>query len=285
MKFLAYFGHINIDIIMNVARIPDEGSVNVKEYRQRYGGTAGNFAIVASKLGFPFDIYSAVSSMTHSSYIDYMKKSGINTDFLTVSDNDYGPVCYIASDGSKQVAFIYQGPMETWKPGIKDDYTYIHLGTGPKYNDLIRIKGPNFIFDPSQEIYKFSADELRYFYENSYLSMFNEKEFSIFMKKTRIEKPEKPIIVTRGSQGVTVFESGRANNFPAIESHGDTVGAGDAFRAGFYYGLYRKYDVMRSVFSGTVAAHHLIEEGNTGIKIDQEIIEKETKEYMEKNGL
>ncbi|MGC8608905.1 MAG: carbohydrate kinase family protein [Thermoplasmata archaeon] len=284
MKFLAYLGHINIDVIMNVGHIPEEGSVNVDKYIERYGGTAGNFAIVSSKLKFPFDIYSSVSLSTHSAYLEFLKKSGTEVDHISVSNDDYGPICYIASDGTKQVAFVYQGPMIRWNPEIKDDYMYIHLSTGPKYTEIVRKKKGNFIFDPSQEIYKFSADELIYFYENAYISMFNEKEFSIFLKKTRITRPEKMVIVTRGSDGVTLFEDGKAHNFAAIESTGDTVGAGDAFRSGFYYGLYRGNDAIRSIFFGIVAAHHLIEDGNISIKIDPETIESEVSDYEKKNG-
>ncbi|WP_075056419.1 hypothetical protein [Thermogymnomonas acidicola] len=50
---------------------------------------------------------------------------------VDASDGEW-PVCTIASDGKKQVAYIYQGGMANWHPGtVKVGEAYLHFTTGP----------------------------------------------------------------------------------------------------------------------------------------------------------
>ena len=104
-KFLAYAGHINVDVVMSVDKLTDDITNSVSSVEEQFGGTAGNFAIVASKLGYPFRIYSTVSRKSHDSYIHYLKGLKINLDGITIKENGYGPICYAVNDGKKTEIF------------------------------------------------------------------------------------------------------------------------------------------------------------------------------------
>ncbi|BAB60151.1 2-dehydro-3-deoxyglucokinase [Thermoplasma volcanium GSS1] len=284
MAFLAYFGHLNIDVRILVENLPKEGSVNAKNVEEKYGGTAGNFAIVSKKLGLDFDIYSAVGSKTHSGYLSFLKDSGIGIDHIKVTD-EYGPICYIASDTKKQVAYMYQGPMLNWSPRLESHYEYIHLSTGPKYTGLIENKESKLVFDPSQEIWKFSGEELKRFYEASYISFFNGNEMKVFREATGLKSFDRIVIETVGPRGSILYKDSTKKVFPALPSSGDTIGAGDAFRAGFYYALFRKKSIETAMVYGTIAAHHMIEDGIDGFSLDANSIEQESQVYKKTFGI
>ncbi|WP_297217962.1 carbohydrate kinase family protein [Thermoplasma sp.] len=279
MKFLAYFGHLNIDVLIHVDSIPREGSVNVKDLSQRFGGTAGNFAMIAKRMNIPFDVYSAIGMKTHTEYYHKLMEMGINTDHIERYENESGPICYIASDGKKQVAFMHQGPIERWEPAIKDEYEFVHFSTGPKYLELAKSTRSKIVFDPSQEIGKYSAEELIEFYERSYISIFNEHEFKVFREKTGIKPTKNITIVTSGEMGSHLYAEGKKIDFPAIPSNGDTVGAGDSFRAGIYLAIYLHRSIERGMIYGTIIAHHAIDEGIQNFSIGIDDLERESENY------
>lgn len=264
-KFLAYLGHINIDIIFTVPKLVSSGSVPILEERRVYGGTLGNFALIASRFGLDFDPYAAVSSETHSGYLKMLKSRGLNLEHVKVFDDTRGPFCYIASDRNNQLAFINQGPNLVWKPSLEtsliDDYRILHFTTGPReeYLKIAKQTNSDIVFDPSQEIYLYSKNELSDFISISDIVMCNEQEYGII--SDHIDPHDAPIIIkTMGSRGVEVLDK-RNNMFVSarkVDGHYDTVGAGDAFRAGFYSAYLRFNDIPKAVKYGTIVASEAI---------------------------
>ncbi len=267
MKFLAFFGHINIDVKISVPRLPlKEESVGVNNVSNEFAGTAGNFAFVANALGVEFDLYSKVGSVTHMDYIKELNKRGINTEHIEIDDS-IGPICYIPTDGNEQVAYMYQGPMDSWKPSetFNYDYKYIHLGTGPsdEYEKIAREnKKSKVVFDPGQEIwYLYNKDKIINIMSRSYISMFNKNEFNYLKSLTGLSEYDLSdlcdyIIVTMGSDGASVFHNKNEFHVPAVKPDFiyDTIGAGDSFRAGFYLGIQKNYNINDSVLIGNIVA-------------------------------
>lgn len=272
-SFLAYFGHLNIDISIKVDKIPLSGSTPAKSVEETFGGTAGNFAIIANRLGVPFHLYSAVSQKTHAEFLQFLESEGIDTKHISVHHDAYGPVCYIASDKEKQVAYIYQGPMEDWSsPDTFTDtsiYEWAHFCTGPPMEYLKvaeNMERTRIVFDPGQELsYRYDHESASRFLELSSLFMGNSDEYETLVKlmktnKKDLKKACSNIIVTQGSRGVYAVIDEQEYNFrtPKVESFHDTIGAGDSFRAGLYYGLYRKHKMVDSIIYGIVIASEAI---------------------------
>lgn len=264
-KFLAYLGHINIDIIFRVNKLVSSGSVPIEHEEQVYGGTLGNFALIASRFGLNFDPYAAVSSETHADYLKLLSSRGLNLDHVKVFQNSRGPFCYIASDRNNQLAFINQGPNLEWKPSeessLIDGYRFLHFTTGPRkeYLKIANKTSASIVFDPSQEIYLYSEKELREFVSLSDIVMCNEQEYD--MIKESVNSSDPPIIIkTMGSRGVQVIDHADTVTIPArkVKNHYDTVGAGDAFRAGFYSSYVRENDIIKAVKYGTIVASEVI---------------------------
>ena len=60
-NYLGVFGHVNIDLIMELPKLPEPNtSIEVDTKRMYYGGTGANIARWAAKLGVPTSLASFV---------------------------------------------------------------------------------------------------------------------------------------------------------------------------------------------------------------------------------
>ncbi|MCL5988157.1 MAG: PfkB family carbohydrate kinase [Candidatus Thermoplasmatota archaeon] len=287
-KFLAYAGHINVDVVMSVDKLTDDITNSVSSVEEQFGGTAGNFAIVASKLGYPFRIYSTVSRKSHDSYIHYLKGLKINLDGITIKENGYGPICYAVNDGKKQKYFMAEGPMTGIRYNIQDEhYGYLHLSTGdPETNmDLLeRSIHDRAVFDPSQEIfYKYDREQIQNFVKKSDIIMGNSDEINYMKVKGGISLEQeissgKIFIETKGQLG-TLLHGKKESLIHSINATGkvNTLGAGDSFRAGFYFGLFRNMDFEHSIACGNVVAYESVTNGLMNISLTEESIIRRAK--------
>ncbi len=268
-NFLAFFGHVVMDVTIRVDRLPTIGTVGVNKMEQNFGGTAGNFAMVAAKLGYPFHLFSAVSLKTHSDYIAFLEKIGADTSHLVLDMEDMGPIGYAVTTGEEQIFYFYQGPMGHPihdRLNIKSlDYRYVHFGTGlpedyMKFSKMTQ--NSRIVFDPGQEIsYRYNAENLEPLLETAYLTILNNSEYEKAASILGVSGEDflesyKNLIVTEGKKGSTFYSNGKFKSFPAlvVEKPYDTIGAGDAFRAGFYYGLYLGKDIDDSIIMGSITS-------------------------------
>lgn len=267
--FLALFGHIVMDITMRVDMLPTSGTVAVNKMEQNFGGTAGNFGMVASKLGYPFHLYSSVSEKTHSEYLKFLERIGVDLSHVVVDKDDMGPVGYAVSTGEEQIFYFYQGPMET---SLFDrlkvnslDYEYVHFGTGLP-SDYLKFSqyttGSKVVFDPGQEIsYRYNRENLEPLLELAYLTIMNSAEYEKASAILGISPEEfnsrcRNLVVTKGKDGSELHRNGETLKFPSflVENPYDTIGAGDAYRAGFYFGLNQGMTLEDSLVMATVTS-------------------------------
>ncbi len=282
-----------MDVVMSVKKITDDITLPVENVKEVFGGTAGNFTKIALRMGLPFRLYSIVSSISHRSYIDFLNKSGFDMNGIVISSDDFGPVCYAVNDGKEQRYFMAEGPMKRLTYKVLDEkYSYLHLGTGNpelNYQLMEQCSYEKLSFDPSQEIfYKYSPEQIRDFINRSDFIMGNEKEIRFMMDKTGMDFKEimekgKIIIMTRGAEGCTVIKD-HSFSIPAYDEvkEGDTLGAGDSFRAGFYYGLYNNLTLEESAACGNIVSYFVVRNGLNNFDVDGRKIIEMGKELSKK---
>ena len=97
----------------------------------------------------------------------------------------------------------------------------------------------------------------------------NDKAFEFFS-----QNPDLIAVVTRSNNGCSVFGYGSVIDVPVkkVDNIIDTTGAGDAFAAGFFYGLLNDFDLEKSAIYGNLLAGQIIQ--IVGARFEKEQLQK-----------
>jgi sugar/nucleoside kinase (ribokinase family) len=208
-----------------------------------------------------------------------MAEKGVDLRDLVEVEGYETPTVWIVSDSSHdQIAYVYQGPMRHMgefelRMDAAMDAEFIHIMTGrPEYylrlmKECVRL-GKTISFDPAQEIHHiWSEATFRQAIDMCDMFFCNESELRTAMRYLGVDRPEDMLdhvdvlFNTIGSRGSRIFTVDGEVEIPAVkpEKVVDTTGAGDAFRAGYFAGIYRNYSIMDSARMGASAASFVIE--------------------------
>lgn len=283
-NYLGAFGHVVLDYIVTVPRLPKPNtSIQILDRRRYFGGTAGNLARAAARLGVRTSLASFVGPDFPADYRDALRKEGVDLTDLREVPRHATPTAWVFSDrAGDQMAIIDQGPMgdAASRPLLLHsvrDVELVHLGTGrPEYYRRVAIEaerlGKTVAFDPSQEIhYVYSRalfrnlmDRSTYFFGNE-AEIAKAKEFLRATETTGLLRHVEVVVATLGAKGSMVFTSSGKTRIPAVKPKRvvDVTGAGDAYRAGFYAGLARGYDLGRCGLLASAVASFVVESRGT----------------------
>ncbi len=283
-RFLGVYGHVNLDYIIDVERLPRPNtSIQIERERIYFGGTGGNVARLAAAMGVSTALSSFVGEDFPVAYEVALRKSGVDvTEVMRVAE--YGtPRVWIFSDPrGNQMAVVDQGPMRiaTKLPLLTATALrskHVHFCTGrPEYYVKVAREaaraGKMISLDPAQEIhYVYTAKTLRQMIRYTDIFFGNEKEVAKAAGMLNVDggrgllKHVRVIVETRGGKGSLVHEKDGTGKIPAIKPRKlvDFTGAGDAYRAGFYAGLSRGFDFVRSAVLGSSASSFALEAKGT----------------------
>lgn len=285
-NFLGVFGHVNVDFIMDVPKLPQpDSSIEVSNVKRFFGGTGSNIAMVASSLGVRTSLASFVGTDFPADFKEALKKAGVDITDLVEVEYLLTPTCRILTDPQQaQIGIMDQGPM-----AFMDDFEIarhtvensriIHIGTGrPGYYrrvmELAGELGKPVYFDPAQEIhYVYDASSFCELLGMSNTLFVNRSELAAALKylgkedEYAILEHVDTLVITLGKDGSRILHKGEELAILAIEPSVvlDPTGAGDAYRAGFYAGLSRNMDLEKCGLLGASASSFIIEaEGPVG---------------------
>lgn len=278
--FLCVYGHTNLDFIMSLERFPEKNtSVDVVEKQRYFGGTGANVATVAASLGVPTSLASFVGKDFPAEFRSMMVKRGVDLQDLIEVEGYETPTVWIVSDSShNQIAYVYQGPMRNMgefdlRLTAAREAEFVHIMTGrPEYylrimRECIRL-GKTISFDPAQEIHHIWTQEtFREAIGMSDMFFCNESELGTAMRYLEAKRPEDllehvdVLFNTLGSEGAKIYTKDGEVEVKAAKPERvvDTTGAGDAFRAGYFAGIFRNYSIKDSARFGAAAASYIIE--------------------------
>jgi adenosine kinase len=139
-------------------------------------------------------------------------------------------------------------------------------GAMVQYAEECRTVGVAFIFDPGQQCARLSGDELRDGISGARLVICNDYEFELIRQKTELDEQQllqhaSALVITRGEDGSSVYESSTRIDVPAIPTHRivDPTGVGDAFRGGLMKGMALGKSLKECAQLGTIAATYALE--------------------------
>ena len=279
-NFVGIFGHVNLDYIMEVEKLPEPNtSTQVSNVQRFFGGTGANVALMAASMGVKAALASFVGGDFPKDFKDTFINTGVDIQDLREMNNFLTPTCRIMTDPeNNQIGIMDQGPM-----GEMDDFPIaqhtiessqiIHIGTGrPAYYRKImkaasQLNKPIY-FDPAQELhYVYTPEVFAELLDMSHALFVNQNELATAMEymnysdKKQLLNHVELLVITLGKDGSQIVTKTEEINIPAITPKAvvDPTGAGDAYRAGFYAGLSRNKTLDECGWLGAAAASFAIE--------------------------
>ncbi|MEM1514099.1 MAG: carbohydrate kinase family protein [Candidatus Thermoplasmatota archaeon] len=240
-------GHIAYDFIFNI-----ENSHYIKNFKKCYGGGGANIAVGLSCLGKKPQLYS-IAGKDFKKYENYLKNFNLKNKIKR--SNKKCARAYIFNIGNEQKTYFYWGASEEMKnmQGIKSNILHISP-CHPKLAIRMVEKSKFCGFEPGQDLKKFRKKELEYIIEKVDIIFCNENEAKILKKY----KFDKEMIITLGKKGSMIYKERK--KIPPVKAKCiDATGAGDAFKAGFWYGWLEGYDIEKCCKIGSTVASFVIE--------------------------
>ncbi|MDR2846091.1 MAG: PfkB family carbohydrate kinase [Candidatus Methanoplasma sp.] len=299
--FLSVYGHVTIDQIISLAEFPKlNESVDVVAKKTSLGGTGTNIAVSAARLGVPTAICAFVGEDFPSDYIEEIAASGLNTEELVkVEGTESSQALVFNNSRLEQKVIFHQGPQGSASKlgvrltGLAKESEHVHFCTGdPEYYisimQEIRPFPDSISVDPAQEVYKMwsggSLNAALDLADNLFCNEFEAKVIANLLGIEDVLDVDKPLVVrTEGSAGSIAKIDGEVVRIPMVkgERFEDATGAGDAYRAGFYAGLYNEYSIQESLILASTVSSFVVEKTGALTNIPSwESVLKRAKPYL-----
>ncbi len=269
--------------------------------RQR-GGTAPNIAYTLALLGDRPRVMGTVGE-DFEDYRTFLESHGVDTTFVRVVPGKYTASFFANTDlSNNQIASFYSGAMaDAARLHIKDlcadlPEMVVISPNDPVAMDMlckecIEMKVP-YLYDPSQQIVRVSAEEIRFGVLGADSLFVNDYEHTLLEKLTglkddQILKSVRFMVVTRGKDGATVYAEGKQYNIPVVKELQtlDPTGVGDAFRGGFLRGLSLGLDWQTCGQMGSLAATYCLEQrGPQNHEYSPKVFIQRYRQHFDDNG-
>lgn len=272
------FGHTAIDVILQVDCMPvSNTSTPVRGKVLKYGGTGANIAKASADLDVPVKLVSFVGGDFPEDFHNNLKDAGVDISDMNISEEQRTPTCWIITDKEEgQMALIDQGAMDCLDDmpvplDTVNNCEIIHIGTGsPEYYERVMKAATDctICFDPAQELrYVYTPDIFKRMLNMSDHFFCNRAEYEVALEYLGGDDPEdildhvEILIVTMGKDGSVLYTREGENAFPTYKPNKivDPTGAGDAYRSGFYAGLYRNLPLEECCKAASARASFALE--------------------------
>lgn len=252
----------------------------VDSMRKERGGCAPNIAYSLALLGERPTVMGTVGQ-DFSDYRAWLERNGVDTSLIREIPDLFTASFFVSTDqDNNQIASFYTGAMARAR-----DLSFRDVGA-PKpalavispndpvamtqYARECKALGIPYMYDPSQQIIRLSADELVESARGAKVLIVNDYELEMFKNKTRLAEEEvqrlaEILIVTCGEDGSVIWADGRRVDVPAVcpATLCEPTGVGDAYRAGIIKGMLRGYSWETTGRIASLAATYVLEQHGT----------------------
>jgi adenosine kinase len=224
----------------------------VPTMRTEFGGCSGNIAYNLKMLGGEPRIVG-VMGQDSGPYLARLNELGISTQNIMVKSCSYTAQCFVTADAdNNQINAFHPGAMSfSHENSVRDAGPAQLAIISPdglegmlKHADELFALGVPFMFDPGQQLPRFSSEQLIDVINKATYVAANDYEIELLMERTGLTVQDiagrlKALIVTRGEHGSEIYTDGQRIEIPAVKAEAvlDPTGCGDAYRAGLLYGI------------------------------------------------
>jgi len=283
MKFdVVGFGALNVDKLYRVNRIAREGEESfILNASESPGGSAANTIVGLARLGAAAGFIGKVANDHEGRLLlDDFKREGVNTEGIIIAnEGKSGTVSAFVDKNGERALYVH--------PSVNDTLTYeeisldhirqtefLHLTSVDEkpfqtqkrlVKELPEVK---VSLDPGEIYARKGLVKLRPILKQCLVVMPSEGEVKLITGKGWTEGAEQLlhegtgiVAVKLGERGCYVTDGSQRHVVPAYKTKVvDTTGAGDAFCAGFLYGLLKKKDLYECGRLGNFVASRCIAE-------------------------
>lgn len=261
-------GHTAIDHISRVAHLPEKNcSTHISDRQIYFGGGAANIAAGIAMLGEQVNLVSCIGDdFSGSDYERWMKKLGIRQQFFTVPGTHTPTAFMFTDDAGDQMTFFEWGASKAFAESDAPSLPFVHMATAdPTFNCHIAERSEFASFDPGQDVFYYSKEQLETIIANIDVLFANQHEVrqmceTLGITREALIKQVDTAIFTMSGDGSTLYTKGKEHFIPVVPvTLVDPTGAGDAYRAGFLSATVRGYSPVTSCKIGTVTASFAVE--------------------------
>ena len=278
MKKIVVVGSLNMDIVMEVGRIPKMGET-IKGDQMSYfiGGKGSNQSVAACRLGNEVSMIGSIGNDTFGEKIKkHLKEEGVNVDQVKVDEVAFTGAATILKTNEDNSIVIIPGANDFCDKELINQYKEIiksadilitqleiPIETVEYALEIAKASGVKTILNPApaREI---SAEMLK----NVDIITPNETEFEIITGETYgdeksfdkamidwQEKHSTRLIVTRGKIGSSYIEDNNVITKKTIKVDAiDTTGAGDTFNGALAHAISHDYTMDEAITFAGIAA-------------------------------
>ncbi len=251
----------------------------VDRMEKRHGGIAPNIAYTLALLG-ERPVVIGTAGQDFGEYRAWLEAQGVDTSAVVELPDLFTASFFVNTDlDNNQIASFYTGAMaHAHELSLENKVGSADLVVVSPEDPRTMVKRPQeckalgipYVYDPSQQIIRLSAEELAAGIENCFLLIVNEYEFGMIRKKTGWNEAEVldragGLIVTLGDKGAQMRIGGEEHLIPVVPPAriADPTGVGDAFRGGLLrgYSLGLPWEIAGRM--GSLAAAYVLEQIGT----------------------
>ena len=261
-------GHTAIDHISTVHHLPDRNtSTHISDRKIFFGGGAANIAAGIAMLGEPCTLVSCVGDdFSGTEYDRWLDQLGVRQQFFIVPGT-HTPTAFMFTDKcGDQMTFFEWGASKAFATAHAPALPFVHMATAdPEFNCRVAEKSEFVSFDPGQDVFWYTKEQLGSIIANTDILFANQHEAEHMCRTLGITRTEliarvKTAVFTMSGDGSMLYENGKETFVPVVPVQlADPTGAGDSYRAGFLSAYVKGYALPDCCKIGTVTASFVVE--------------------------
>jgi ribokinase len=275
------FGALNLDKLFKVNMIAKkEEEATVLDFKESGGGSAANTIVGLARLELNTGFIGKVADDREGKLllVEFLRE-GVNINGVVVAENGRsGSVMgYIDMKGDRA---LYVDPGVNDQLGFQDikldyasDTQFLHLSSfvaekpfRAQKELITKLSGVKVCFDPGALYSRKGLDNIKPIIKRSYALIPNQMEVKHLTgldyqqgAKKLLDLGAEIVVVKLGKRGCYVTDGKENYTIDAYKVETvDTTGAGDAFCAGFIYGLVKRKDLFECGRLGNFVASHCV---------------------------
>lgn len=261
-------GHTAIDHISKVAHLPEKNcSTHITDRQIYYGGGAANIAAGIAMLDGDVTLVSCVGGdFAGSAYEQWLKKIGVRGQFFLVPDAHTPTAFMFTDEKGEQMTFFEWGASKAFSSSPAPALPFVHMATAdPEFNCRVAEKSKFASFDPGQDVFWYTRDQLNSILDNVDILFANQHEVAHMCRtlqttRENLVKRVGTAIFTMSGDGSTLYTNGKEHFIPVVPvTLADPTGAGDSYRAGFLSAYVRGYAPETCCRIGAVTSSFVVE--------------------------